>query len=101
MRVPPAHVSSAQSISSDHAVTARASACPGVHERPVPGSPVRCERSSHVTIMRAGTARSKMYESSGTSTNTRPVEQIGRVAMRVSSSTSEVSSAVMSCCTRA
>ena len=31
----------------------------------------------------------------------RPVEQIGRVEMSVSSSMSDVSSAVMSCCTRA
>jgi hypothetical protein len=54
-----------------------------------------------VTIIRAGTAIEVIHEASGTSMNTRPVEQIGSVAMSVSSSASACSSAVMSCCTRA
>ena len=69
--------------------------------RPVPGSPVRRERSSHVTIMRTGTSTGEIQVASGTSMNTRPVEQIGRVASSAPSSASAFSSAVMRCCTRA
>jgi hypothetical protein len=50
--------------------------------------------------MRLGAEISACHEASGISMKTRPVEQIGSVARSASSSASDDSSAVMSCCTR-